>query len=457
MSGRDFRNSILDHVDDFERDAQLVGKLLDNRIEQSAGRPDYFYLTDLVNPQTAFWDHVGASPEHTERQEELFAHGKRMESYARKAFANIDEFVEAEATIDGAENDIPGVRGKIDFRFRDSIVEFKTSEYMVESPDDIWSLAPQDIEQLLFYSVIWAHDNPTHYLIYMLSEEPKSTRAFEITIEDPGELKTRLRSRKSNIQYAIDTDNPIMLGRCRYYDHTCHIQQDDICSCDELDPLETEPLEEAVTVQRDHQLEEEIVEAFQELRERVGAVGAWDLYAPRQWYARQFEGQERDGDYVSPEWVHGALETAGLTPGPFTELESPKIDGQLLCTPKARFVERTRSTNRGPETQWVPARIVAKDYDSPPDSYRLKNQFMKVGCACAATGHRTGLLIIELPNSETEVDVHEITFNDPDGIRQKIIERLSEMNEAVYQEDPEMVPECPDFIQEYDCRNCLCE
>lgn len=400
MSGKDFRESVLDHVEDFDRDAQLTGTLLDNKIEYSGGRPDYLYLTDLTNPQSAYWDHVGASPEHTERQEELFAHGNRMEAYARKAFAQIDEFVEAEATIDGAENEIPGVRGKIDFRYKDSIVEFKTSEYSIDSPTDIWEYAPQDIEQLLYYSVIWAHDNPTHYLIYMLSEDPKSTRVFEITIEDPGELKTRLRSRKSDLEYALQTDNPEMLGCCRYHDYTCHIENEDICSCDELDPLDTEPLKEAVTVQRDHEFEEEILEAFQELEEQVSAVGAWDLYTPRQWYAREFEGQERDGDYVSPEWVHGALESADLTPGPFTELERPKIDGPLLCTPRARFVERTRTTSRGAETEWIPARIIAKEYDSPPSPYKLKNQFMQVGCACAATGYRTGLLIIELPNSE---------------------------------------------------------
>lgn len=456
MTDEDFLQSILSHVDSMDQDAQLVGKLLDNRAESSRGRPNYFYLTDLVNPQQNYWDHIGVSAEYSEKKQKLLAHGNRMETFARIVFSNINEFYVSETTLDGAENGLPGIRGKVDFRLSDSLVEFKTSEFNIESSDDIWEKAPQDIEQLLFYTVLWTYDNNVHYLIYLSEKDPDSLRVFEVTINDPGTLKTKLRSRKSNLERAIEVDDPSLLGRCRYYGHTCEFDEAGICDCEKFDEIDTTYLQNAIKISRNDDLEKRITIAMRTSDSQPQSVGSWDLYTPRKWFSRTFEDQERSDDYVRPQWVRQALETANVTPGLFKNIEYPRISKSVEYKPRRiKFVRKSRTTNRGQEDEWLPAKIIAREWQNPPNRDKLKWQFMQVGCICAAADKSRGLLIVELPNSEADVDVYEISYSDLEGIRQQIHKRLSDIATAIKNDDPTQLPQCPSWM-ENDCENCYC-
>lgn len=456
MAAGDFQQSILDHVTGTHQDGQLVGELIEHKPDFQNERPDHFYLTDLTNPQASYWDHVGLSPEHSERQLDLFAHGDRMEAVIRSAFSNLSDFAEAESTLDGAENGIPGVRGKVDFRYLDSLVEFKTSEFDIDSPEDIWDFAPQDIEQLLFYTALWTHDNDTHYLMYMSENDPDCLRVFNVGITDPVAIRSELESRKSILTGAIDEEDPSDLGQCRYFDHSCHIQEEGLCTCASLGEVDTSPLEDATHVERDAELEHTIRIALRANEDRWGSVGSWDLYTPRQWYLEETGRQDSSNEYLTPKWVYDALRSANLTPGPLTDIDYPRIEGSVVYSPRINYVRRIRTTGLESTSEWVPTKIVAKDWPTTPSSESLRSQFMQIACASAIAGKDKGLVILELPNASTEVDAHEIQLRDIDGIRRKVQNRLESIEEAIQNEDPALLPACSDWVQDFDCENCLC-
>lgn len=456
MASTEFHQSILDHVST-NRDAQLAGILLDHKPEPDPGRPDYFYLTDLTNPQQNYWEHLGEAPEDSEEKLELFAHGNRMESRVRRAFSTMDDFYEEEATIDGAETGLPGIRGKVDFRYLDSLVEFKTSVYDIDTGQDVWDKAPQDIEQLLFYNVLWGYENDTHYLIYLSENDVNALHVFKVLIKDSDALRSALESRQAALSDALELVDPSELGQCRYFDHTCEIGEEEICNCSSLHPIDTSPLQNATTISRAEDLENRIAIALRATEETPTSVNSsWYLYTPRQWFAREFFESESSGDYITPEWTERALEAAGLTSGPFSDLEPPKFEGIVRYAPRITFVERTWTSDKGTKTDWVPAKISARDDSSPPTTQALRYQFMQVACATAVAGKDKGLLILELPNSGTELVVHEVEIEEPERIRQLTEERMDLICKAVREDDPSILPECPDWLQGKDCENCLC-
>lgn len=449
--------AIMDYVERTEQDAQLAGTLMDNRPERSPGRPPYFYLRDLVNPQQAYWAHIGQEPEHTDELRRLFARGNRMERLAHQAFELLDDFTGIEAILDGAENDIAGVRGRIDFRYGDSLVEFKTTEYHIENSSDIWNYTPQDIEQLLFYSGLWTHDNPEHYLIYYLVDVPQPIRVFKVSINDHGMIQNQLESRKTNLERALEIEDPSLARRCRYHGETCHIDAAGLCNCPNHDEINTEPLERVTDINRQDDLEEMASEAFAELDERLDPVRPWDLETPRRWFGRQ--ARERDRGQWTPDdmWVYDAMHNADLLPGPMESEYIPKLDEPIPFAPKGRIIEITRTTANGFDTQWVPALAWVKDYTSPPKSTQLQNQIMQVGCSCALYGSTSGYCIIELPEADADVVAYRVFFEDIDGLEDEIREMLQSMRQAIEEDDPGFLPTCPEWLQDMSCDDCLCE
>lgn len=452
-----FVESIEEHASSIEPDAQLVGTLLEHRPDEDQSRPDYFYLTDLVNPQQAYWDHVGESPEPPEELLERFAHGNEMGRLARRALADVDGFTDPEALLDGAENGIPGVRGRIDFRYGNSLVEFKTTRHQIASSGDIWSHTPQYIEQLLFYSVLWTHDEPTHYLIYHLGDGPSSIRVFRVEVNDSETIREVLEARKSNLETALEDGDPSVIGRCRYHGDQCHVESAGLCDCDQLHELELSSLRHTSLIDRDDDLEEILHEAFQRVEDQPEVVSSWDLETPRQWYGRQIGVRERDPWIPDDQWVPGALASAGLLPGPIESPPSQNLEEALPFSGPGMMVRRTETTTDGIEQQWVPTLIRVRDYQTTPEPIRLRNQVMQIGCACATAGVDTGYIIVELPNADEDIVVYAVTFEDLDGIEEKIRDRLNLMNTALERHDVDQIPECPDWLQGSQCSDCLCE
>lgn len=452
----DFVSSILCHVESVNQDAQLEGILLENKNVGPRSRPNYFYLTDLVNPQQAYWEHIDKAPEHTDEQRRLFAHGNRMESVARSAFSLIDGITGEEATLDGAENDLPGVRGRIDFRYGNSLVEFKTSNYKIETGEDVWQKTPQNVEQLLFYSSLWAFKTSEHYLVYHLGDGPSSVRVFSVKIEDQGLLQNKLKSRKTNLEWAIDENKPSIVRKCRYYDN-CHIKASGECNCDELNELDTEPFQRASEIERDKEIEEIMIEAFEKVAARPNSVGSWDLETPRRWYGRQTGQRERDSWSPNETWADDALAAADLLPGLFDDQYIPKIEDPIEFDPSGMMIKRSHTTGNGANNRWVPALYRMKQYDTPPKPSKLKNQIMQLGCACSLAEKGTGNLIVELPNSDTEIIVYRVVFNNLNNIKSKIIDRLEKMKKAIDEEDTDILPTCPGWLQDMNCGNCLCD
>lgn len=450
-----FVESIQEHVRSVDADAQLTGTLLANRRQGSASRPEYFYLKDMVNPQQAYWEHLDESPPLTDELRRLFAYGKLMGRVADRAFSSLDGFTDAEAILDGAENGLPGIRGKIDFRYGDSLVEFKTTRYRVDTSEDVWESTPQDIEQLLFYAALWTYDVPTHFLIFHIGDIPNSIRVFEVEIENQGLIRNTLRSRKTNLERALEVEDPSILRQCRYFDGECHVNAAGLCTCDEYDELNIEPLQRATELERNNDLETRLTEAFRDVQSRPDTVRPWDLETPRRWFGLQVGDRERESWTPDELWVPDALSSAGLLPGPLENPYPSAIDDPIHFSPTGSMIQSTRTTSDGVRSRWVPALVRIRDYDSTPEPYQIRNQIMQIGCACSLSNTGTGYVIIELPNADEEIVAYKVTFEDLGGIRRKIRERLEDMDTALNEEDESNLPMCPDWLQD-DCEECLC-
>lgn len=452
-----FVEAIEEHTSSIDMDEQLVGTLLRHREDRDRSRPDYFYLTDLVNPQQAYWDHTGQSPEPPEELLERYAVGNEFGKKAQIAFADVDGFTDPEGLLDGAENGFPGVRGRIDFRYQDSLVELKTTRHQIDSSEDIWTHTPHYIEQLLFYSALWTHTEPTHYLIYQLGDGPSSIRVFKVTVQDPETVTETLAARVSSLEEALEQADPSLLDRCRYHGEQCHVGSEGVCSCSEYDELDFTPLRDASHVEIDVELQETVQAAFERVEGSPEIVSSWDLETPRRWYGRQIGVRERDPWIPDDQWVPSALASAGLLPGSLQSPLSDQLDDPLPFSGSGMAVRRSETTPEGVENRWVPALVRTRDYESTPEPIRLRNQVMQVGCACGVAGVDVGLIIVELPNADEDVVVYRIEFNDLDGILRKIRNRLGAMSEALERNDVNRLPECPGWLQGSNCSDCLCE
>ncbi|MCA9496035.1 MAG: hypothetical protein KC589_03770, partial [Nanoarchaeota archaeon] len=159
--------------------AGLIRKQMKEKSFENKSPKEYFFLTDLCNPTQVYWKFK--NPVKVSKSiEKKFALGNKLHDLAGNWFKKINGFLYEEALIDGYYSDLEGVRGKIDFMLNGSIVELKTKEKIPETPDEIISLYPQDLEQVVFYSVLHTEEPDTNYLVFMEDFEPYRIKAYKI-------------------------------------------------------------------------------------------------------------------------------------------------------------------------------------------------------------------------------------------------------------------------------------
>jgi hypothetical protein len=134
------------------------------------------------------------------------------------------------------------VMGKIDIRAGNSLYELKTKDNTPETVAEIVSSYPQDLEQLAFYSVIHPSNPRVNYLVFMKNSPPFDLKVFRVEINDANRIKSILTSRIDKLDRAIDNQDPSRLGKCRYYDSGCEFRNSDVCSCDNLEPINIDAL-----------------------------------------------------------------------------------------------------------------------------------------------------------------------------------------------------------------------
>jgi hypothetical protein len=203
--------------------------------------PDnYYFVTHLTNPANAYWSKKCPEVQMSNDLLRKLNLGKRLENMAGFWFRGLPDFLTEQGVLDGAIVAIPRVRGSIDFRVGENIIEFKTKDELPASVEDLKRKYPQDIEQLAFYSVLDTLKSKENYLVFMNSSPPYELKAFKVVTKDFGKIKNLLMSRIKLLDEAITNDDYSKLGKCRYFSEQCQYEEQGACACVEASSLSTQ-------------------------------------------------------------------------------------------------------------------------------------------------------------------------------------------------------------------------
>ena len=186
-------NALVKSINSNESLAGLIKKQISNEGQKDSFVPEsYYYLTHLVNPIVTYWSRKNKDIKRSnEILRKLFL-GKKLERMAGYWFRKLPQFITEEGKLDGAFVGIPRVRGSIDFRIGDKIIEFKTKDELPSSSEELFLKYPQDVEQIAFYSVLDTIRSNENYLVFMNNTAPYKIKAFKIKTNDPGKIKSLL-------------------------------------------------------------------------------------------------------------------------------------------------------------------------------------------------------------------------------------------------------------------------
>lgn len=436
--------------------ASLLKKVMDQQLTEQPVPINYYYVTHLTNPAERFFSTLCPEIEKPPGLARKLALGKRLHSLAGVWFRTLPDFVVEEGTIDGAWVGLLGVRGKIDYRVGDSILEFKTKDNPPETPEEIISSYPQDLEQLVFYSVIHPFSPMVNYLIFMKNSSPFNLKAFRVITEDVGTIKSILMSRISALDKSFETNDPSRLGRCRYYESGCRFHVSGCCSCDRVEPIDISALQRSVRINFD----EDFTKKLEDVRDTHGTSDSFslstrDIIVPRKHYMEVisgleslYRGDEKD-EYKACTWasVNMLKKRHGIELSR-SEKQSV-IESQREPRVRIGFRWLKLKSSIHPSGEIVPYLLNINLSYNPafvkdPSTYHLA----ELGIVCATYGKSKGLIIRVCPNLGKLVQVFQVTYENIDRIQHIVKETIDSLEKAEQKEDLLSLPPCPTFMND---------
>ena len=436
--------------------ASLLKEAMTQQLTEQPTPIDYYYVTHLTNPAQAFFSRLCPEIRKPPSLARKLALGKQLHSRASVWFRTLPDFVVEEGTIDGAWVELPGVRGKIDYRVGDSIFELKTKNNLPETPEEIISFYPQDLEQLAFYSVIHPSSPKVNYLIFMNNSSPFNLKAFRVVTKDAGTIKSILIYRMNALNKSFETSDPSRLGKCRYYEHGCEFHVSGSCSCDSAKSIDMSALQRSVRIDFD----EDFTRRLENAKDTHGASDVFslttrDIIAPRKHYMETISGLESlYGGGERDEYKACALESVNKLKERHG-IELSRSEKQSLIEtqrePRVRIGFRWLKLKSSihPSGEIVPYLLninLAYDpaYVRNPSTYHLA----ELGIVCATYGKGKGLIIRVCPNLGKLVQVFHVTYENIDHIKQRVTQTVDSLERAEEKEDLLSLPPCPPFMND---------
>ncbi len=403
--------------------------------------PNYFRVTDLVNPaQYYYYRNKFIRPTLAIRRK--LAMGTKLHEHFERLWLNIDGFERQETLLDGVWVGY-NVVGKYDLRFRGSIIEIKTKSIPVDDPNDIFSFYPQDLEQLLYYVAISASPNKNNYLVFITDVYPYDFSCYCVSYNDLDNVRRLLSERIDLLSNALITKEPSILGRCRYYEHGCQYNESEVCKCKELEPLPIDKMKRIVTITKANDFEEILLNIDKSnYNQDLIYLNTFQILFPRVWYEEKIDEAESNFHKSSLKTAEEELlNKAILDVEEFKISHSPP--NPLLEYPGFRVqIPRKYLTMRqsGKEPRIVPylgiiselknARYANKPHDIP---------LSRLAITCACVGVDSGVIFVHYPYLNRRLDAFYIEFQHIDEIREGIIEQLKSITKAKEENDIELL------------------
>jgi len=425
--------------------------------ESPATPTDYYYVTDLTNPQQKFWKtmspHVKKSNDLTRR----LIMGNRLQTKFTNWCKTLPNFMVEEGMLDGAYVGIPKVKGRVDYVIDNSIIELKTKEAIPKTIEEIFEKYPNDLEQLVFYSALHPAKPIKNILLFMESKKPYSITAFEIITKNFDAVKSIINERIKLLDETLGSkmaDKAFKkLGKCRYYDGGCEFHESGACNCDKLAPLDLSKLKESIEIRPAIEFTKQLEQKRKEF-ENASSVDIYpnNIIAPRQHFIKNILELERDflgsGDkFVSQTCLSSAIYKTGLTqfdPQKKEELQKKTFDKRLTIPFKwLRLPSSSTSTN---ETI-MPYITAVSDYDKVA-GYPTKYHVADLGIICASQNVSKGAIITISPKLNKAITVYEVQFKASEikKTQETIRAVINEIESAQKEEDLHMLHACPDYM-----------
>jgi len=445
-------------------DESLTGLLQQVLSEDVEGEPPWWGVTSLVNPAQAHYKRLHPEVERSSEVQARLDYGRRKGREADQWFRSLPEFVGAEGSVDGAFGGIPGIRGRIDFRLGDSIVELKTTRYHMDTAADVITNSPQDLEQLSIYALITRREDGHHYLVFYNEGVAGRFRVFSVKLLRAPALRQHFKARLAALNRSLETRNPSTLGKCRYFSRGCEFTEVGLCSCSELSNIDTAELATSVRLDRDTALEERLRSASgPQALAADGKLGLWDLFVPRRAFGK-LSGQVVDSfhggeDYALRRDIERRLADSDVCAYRFN-LQIP-IAGQpdpYVLKGRGLAIKFTETSRAGVTEVVTPllVRVVRKRTSLDPKS--LPGAYLaQLGALCAIRGSRVGALLANFPDRGGAVQCFRVRFDAPEEMLRRLGRQARAIFEGVERKSGDRLTPCPDWIQEDCSGGCPCD
>lgn len=450
-------NRIYELVTNVSPNESIAGGLRESIPEQRPRAfPDtYFFATELTNPVEAFYLRKHPNFRMPEDLGRKLARGTQLHNLASYWFRELPNFIVDEGTVDGALMDIEGVRGRIDYLIGSSIIEFKSKNDNPETPNDVTKYYVNDLEQLVFYAIIHPQHPESNYLVFMENVYPYDLKAFKVVIRNAEGVKRLLLSRIELLRNAIETDNPSILGRCRYYELGCRFRGTDICSCADFEPLDTTALLSSISLEYDEAFTDELMKVRGgAIDEPLSCYTTYNILLPRKYHMDVVRGIETP-DYSDPrkeeyktclgDTIHSFKKKfdAGLSPAENETVKGWKKDPRIKVGHNWLKIKKSGGAVITPYIVKVSQTPLAK-FTRKPSEYSVA----ELGIVCGLYGKDNGLICTVYPKLDNLVKVFEVRYQSHAGLYGVVRDVISQIEEAEKSGDLLSLPKCPDYMND---------
>src|SRR3989344_7374603 len=452
-----FMNRFVCKIDSNE---SLVGFLKNKNINHDkfiTSPREYFFITSLCSPMDEYikinFPNIKPSLEAKKRMNI----GNKIHLFAESWFKKIEGFESSESILDGIYFGLP-VRGRIDARINNSIIELKTKDIIPTNKEELIEMYPQDIEQLGFYTCIDPLKPQINYLVFLSHENPSRLKVFKVNIKDFNRIKYVLKKRIDDFDKALKEKDPSNLGRCRYCGNQCKLHGEGNCEWFNLPKKECEILD-YINIIEDQEFSEKIGEIMKSWDGFQGTLFSSNILVPRKYLRKHVLGidddfveeadQVRDKNYIK----ELAFELKESFPPRQNEIPEPNFNEIFFS--KHGWINLISSINKEGKTLPFIA-YSSKDkrieaLDNPP-LYKLA----ELGITVSNFNLSKGIIIVYYPKiGENKYKVFEVNYSFDDYCKNKIKEIIGILKSEDIGRIKEL-PECPWYFHKKDQPNSCC-
>ncbi len=422
---------------------------------------EWFGVTDLVNPVRKYYEIMKPGVPEDAEVIEKFRHGNNVHEMMFSWIRHFAPKAIREEEVNGEAVGLHGVRGRLDFRIDNHIIEFKTTSHNINSETDVLSRNPQDLEQLVFYAALSSRTEEEHYLVYHEQDHDEPFRAFTVKIREDADTLGFVKQRLRNMVESIQDSDPSSLGRCRYFQYGCKFSTNNICSCGMLPSLDPSFLIHHVKIQRNRDLERKLEDGRANASFTwIGSFSLWDLLIPKRVYLNRKGLLEPDEDTesVMPDETMAMISNAVYNSGMYRERREIRINERSLGYVPIISLMPIPEDHRTTFERLYPALVRVYGYEPEKISVSTISPFyiLRLAMICCLSGSDTGYLLIGFKNNREVVKCYRVRFRDLPLLKERILERIQEIEYSIASDKTDILPDCPSFVQNNCGKTCLC-